>query len=359
MEKRLTKEDRDDLLGRRLTGAMAVKDEAECPSLEEIAALVDGNLSGKEKQKLQRHLAACDSCLLIFTETSELAGDGVKQATGIRFAIPAGLAAAAVVVLVIALSFRGSDTKKDVAAVNSLSAPQPPAAALSGNGSNVPPQSESVATAPVHSEGPLKPPSRIAAQLAGPGSDSLANDIITRTEPRIYGFSGAIAPEAVAFRLGENALDLELLLRLGNRDGAASMLRQMLELLSQAGVGAKSSARLEGVLKKLESGADTSGFAGCTQWFESALGAEPLRFMFRTGVWVEGGRMAVTSGNTGYIDAAAIRYVRERTGRMQTPQGVSSALRELEAASARKPLGEKELLEMKRAFEEISAMLRG
>ena len=43
---------------------------AQCPSIEDIAALVDGKLEGKEKEKIVAHITECQDCYEIFSETS-------------------------------------------------------------------------------------------------------------------------------------------------------------------------------------------------------------------------------------------------------------------------------------------------
>jgi tetratricopeptide (TPR) repeat protein len=44
---------------------------SECPPLETIAAFVDGRLSGVERDRIAAHVASCETCYFVFTESAQ------------------------------------------------------------------------------------------------------------------------------------------------------------------------------------------------------------------------------------------------------------------------------------------------
>lgn len=45
---------------------------SECPPLETVAAFVDGRLSGGERDRIAAHVASCESCYFVFTESAQM-----------------------------------------------------------------------------------------------------------------------------------------------------------------------------------------------------------------------------------------------------------------------------------------------
>ena len=84
------------------------RDMGQCPSIEDIAALIDGKLKGSEKDKIMAHITDCPDCYEIFSQTSRdiiFLSEKKKQKVT-RIAVPA-LAFAACVVLVVRIMFYG------------------------------------------------------------------------------------------------------------------------------------------------------------------------------------------------------------------------------------------------------------
>lgn len=44
----------------------------ECPRAETVASMIDGNLSSRERGILEDHLAACETCYRLLTESTEV-----------------------------------------------------------------------------------------------------------------------------------------------------------------------------------------------------------------------------------------------------------------------------------------------
>ena len=81
-------------------------DVEQCPPIEDIAALVDGKLEGKEKEKIVAHITACQDCYEIFSETSKtvLSLSKSKRDKITWFSIPA-VALAACLLLMVRIVF--------------------------------------------------------------------------------------------------------------------------------------------------------------------------------------------------------------------------------------------------------------
>ena len=84
------------------------RDVGQCPSIEDIAALIDGKLEGSEKDKIMAHITDCPDCYEIFSHTSRdiLFLSEKKKQKVTRITIPA-LAFAACLVLVVRIMFYG------------------------------------------------------------------------------------------------------------------------------------------------------------------------------------------------------------------------------------------------------------
>jgi len=86
-----------------------------CPELEAIAACVDGRLAGPEKAEMEAHLASCDDCFAIFSETArseaelgkpEAPAAVVRPRFGRRWIVLAAAAALVAAAIPLAVNFR-------------------------------------------------------------------------------------------------------------------------------------------------------------------------------------------------------------------------------------------------------------
>jgi hypothetical protein len=103
-DRRLNK---DNELGTFITKSLK-KDKVmgQCPSIEDIAALIDGKLEDGEKNKIMAHITNCPDCYEIFSQTSKdilFLSESKRQKVS-RITIPA-LAMAVCLILVVRISF--------------------------------------------------------------------------------------------------------------------------------------------------------------------------------------------------------------------------------------------------------------
>lgn len=93
-----------------------------CPSLEDIAALVDGSLNAAERDGLMGHLAICRSCRDTFVTTRELCKAETAATRRPGYLIPSSLAAAAVIVIAMAVTLEGPPSPKKLHVAKDLPA---------------------------------------------------------------------------------------------------------------------------------------------------------------------------------------------------------------------------------------------
>ncbi|MCP4158004.1 MAG: hypothetical protein GY757_60410, partial [bacterium] len=97
--------DIDGLLGSALSAELTRMGKDQCLEPEEIAVLVEGNVTEGERDRLLKHISACESCYDVFLLTSELQTDvpGVKKKGIISSHIRPLALAASVLVVVLSL----------------------------------------------------------------------------------------------------------------------------------------------------------------------------------------------------------------------------------------------------------------
>lgn len=117
-----------------LRGSKVLEDQIEAPNcLDEwlIADFVDGRLSRQDRASATSHLISCARCRAVVKATSDLATTSASvtpqvRARGYRWTIPAGLAAAAVLVLLLLPRGQSADSPNlRESAVTSTVAPVP------------------------------------------------------------------------------------------------------------------------------------------------------------------------------------------------------------------------------------------
>lgn len=355
IKKPTTAEQRDELIGRELTRQMSAGATSICPPMEELAVLIDGTLEGEARDRLMKHIAACERCYEVFSTSQELLAveEAPAKKSSVTF-IASAIAVAAVVIIAVTLSLQGNNqVKTDVAAVKDTTGTQAQTqAALPGIGKETPSAAGGTA------EGYMLPSaSDNVAMLVRPDNVGQLVESVASGNSSVYGFSGATTSDKVAFWLGVHATDLELLLRGTDRDAVTSRLKQVMELLRQVKKSGAEVTRLTEIMGRVEAGEALQGFTGCTAGLESVIATDAERFRFRFGVWAEGGRLASLAGNKEYVTAQSLRYVKDGSKGMQLPTGVGNALEEIEAVVGRGEFLEKDFVVMKRGFEDIEGML--
>jgi hypothetical protein len=305
------KECRDRSLGRVLSKALVTRTQkGQCPSLEDIAALVEGAVDSTRRDELMAHLAGCENCYRVFISTRELVSASKKSKK--KAYVISGVAAAAVLLLALSISLQQSANKKRLLA-NKV---QPVA-------------SESVKPAPgtvqkVQSDrggdpgnsgnfSPM-PAARMAGLVAGAVGAERFRALTESNEMKAYGFAGTADKNALAFRLGVSSTDLEIALLLDDRENALRQVNRMLALVEVLYRNGKTQAAMERLREQLEASAPLENFKGVTGSLQSGLAEEPRRFL-AFGQWCEAARVAAASGNRAFFSDASFEYFRGKLPR--------------------------------------------
>ncbi|MEI7635735.1 MAG: zf-HC2 domain-containing protein [Syntrophus sp. (in: bacteria)] len=76
LKKKRTTDEKDRILGEALSRTLLADEDVvgcrDCFSPEDIAGLVDGGITGVERDQLMAHMARCDDCYRIFTYTKKM-----------------------------------------------------------------------------------------------------------------------------------------------------------------------------------------------------------------------------------------------------------------------------------------------
>lgn len=333
----------DEVIGRFVSRAPASNGpDSPCPSLEEIAALVDDSLPADRRDLLFGHLADCALCRNIYVLSQELSAPQTEMKGKVWYkAIPA-FAAAAVVVLVISLTLYLRERNSWQLAVTPPR--QSESVARSGDSAPVPsPTQRSSVAQQRQAQEPQPPGAKQAAQFLAKGQK--LSDLLARTNSilvKSYGFASAPAPSKAAFRIGVDSLILELALLGDDRDMAGMTLTRMSQHLSAAGGNAQVVSLVEARKESVYQGASLDQIKGLAEQIENGI-PENTRSFVRFGVWCEAGRMAVASKKSEFLSPTAVLYFERHLPSDQLPPEANEALKEI-AAGLSKPQPDLEAL---------------
>jgi len=358
METRNTEIDRnkrDEIIGKALASALVNAGAVgPCLSDEAMAALIDGTIPEPERDLLMKHLSGCDRCLEVFAASNRLIAEKTRPSRRSRYVVPAfGLAAAALLAIGIRITFQGGVTDKPVEI-----------ARKEHNSSDIHNRSDiSVpALAPPALRGEVvaqyTPPSASeTARLLAREADlpALLSALSSEISP-VQGFSGAVPPEKRAFRLGVHAADLELFLRANEQAGAITHLKQIVELLRTYRHNETVTVKFAEILRKIDNGAPPGNFGDCSSFIEKVVVSKDELFLYRFGVWAEGGRLAAVAKNKDYVTRQSVKFAVDGVKEMKLPPGLRSALREIDSHARRGTFSPTDFLVMKGAFEDVIAI---
>lgn len=313
-----------------------------CPDPERLAAFVDGELTGVERQEVVEHLAECSECHEVFVETVRFLEEEPDAATTVgetgRKVLPGPWARSLRMVLVAAALL--------IVAVGVWSAVGGSAGLLGGSSPNLPPAKALVAELDLHGRIPAQdellqvPVPPVTRGQGGPSSGS----------PDL-----APVPQDVAFRLGAVIVDLEAALETG-RDGTAVELTRGIERLLGAEVGFSEHlvASYQDLRQQIEGDATAEDLAALSgeaaALVEERVGVET----FRLGAFAEAGRLAAVAGDLRYFERRGLGRTLRRVTASTTeiPPSLTAKLEGV-ASSLESDVGPGDLPTLETRFAEI------
>ncbi|MCP4664372.1 MAG: hypothetical protein GY856_54005 [bacterium] len=295
--------------------------EPQSADLEELAAFIDGRLSGELKARVEERLLRDEGYYEIFLDTvrfrqeHDAASDAVpvpiRRRRTWRLAVP--LAAAALLVILINFMDLGgrASTNEWVAQLDTAT---------------------------------------IVAQEGwdDPGWSRLRTANIPE---------GRYRPEELAFRLGVRAVDLRVALTAQDREQATRLAAMLEQLAEAADLFPVSSAYrdLRGQLESVEPGALVAQAAEIERWLSESFEDGPLEARrLALGAWSEAGRLAALSRDVG----ALVDVFREDPG-IGSIDEIATEIATLEALLDRSDLGDEDFDAAVAAFKQIVIALAG
>lgn len=311
---------------------------AACPGLETIAGLVDGTVTGAERDRLLGHLALCDDCRELFVASSQLAGEPQAAERRKSYLVPAAFAAAAVLAVTLTLQFAPLSTDKKMVA---RQAPLPAQGTAR--------QGETRATAPATGGREVATgrgaTGRARAKVAGavkgaaPGGSELARLLVRSGDAgrlatlagasdKTFGFAAKGDDSSLAFRVGANLMNLQLALLAEDGDRAQAQVTRLTPLLETL-AGSSDLTRLERISERLDQGESPRSLIRKSGELEQLVPKEQLSYA-RLGAWAQGARLAAKTGNREYLAAGVPRYFGNRLTDDTVSLPAAAALRQLD-----------------------------
>jgi len=318
--------DRDTLLGRALTRAIAARTKDEpCPPLEDIAALVDGKLDGKRRDDVMGHLAGCDTCYHVFLSAREMVGAERKR-TRTPVYVFSGLAAAAVLLLALSVVLRQTGTDEKQMVVKRIETAEP--TSVKPAVGEVRDESDQKGKMPEKKKEYLPTTVGGMAEIVARGIDAERLRKLTgEGERRTYGFAEARNAGARVFRLGVVSTDLEMSLQKGDRDSALRHISQLMFILNSFEDLQVSATTIDQAREQLEGDTSPVKVRGVTESIRNGLPKE-LHIHLDFGAWSESARIAAATGNSVFFRDGAVAYFRKNLPRNK---GTADSLKALEA----------------------------
>ena len=334
------KEDRDEIIGRALSRAIKENAKAgECPSLEDLSALIDGKLDEKRRDRLLGHLSHCDKCYEIFSTTHEAVKEeelsnseyAASEIARVHYRLrepvislirkwklsPAPIAIAAAAVLIILFKF-----------------------VIQPFIGYVPPSSDQIFN--------MLAKNTDAKTLAA----SIKEDRITS-----YAFTGVMPLEKASFRIGACLTDLEVFLRAEDKAMSLNLIKRIISTLTPM-EGPEDIVSFYGNMsRKIEEGISPKEFSGKSQEVESFFKDKNAFLYLRFGEWAEGGRLAAISKNREFFDIKSNEYFIKTLQGRELPQGVWSALNDIKNTLAKGKIADKDFRQLERTFTDIIELM--
>lgn len=297
---RLTDQERE--LGRSLARGIAKgAGMTDCPSTERLAEFIDGTLPSDSSADVTAHLADCETCFAVVSDSLTVRAEMARRARARRarylaYAVPAGLATAAVLLLVFRTWQPPQEfTEKQAKEIASRPEPARPVPQARGGEGVSEPRSYAGDLA-----GRIMRQSTTAPLAAAGGKTS---------RPRTaFGFSSAVPPDKAAVRIGMCLARLEAARQAKDTVTAEAAVQQLAELLKPmkssygpvppaVGRGSKDGTSVPG----------TDRFAGVSASVEAMFNLRQEALYLRFGAWIEAAGLAAEVRDAAFFSPAEIQ----------------------------------------------------
>jgi len=310
--------ERDAMIGRFISKAIN-KEKAEdaCPYTETIAAFIDGRLKGEEREKIIRHLSACNKCYELFSETIKTMEDVSRCSKAevkrpFRRRVYYVFAAAAVLLILLTITLQQIR---------------------------------------------FSPPTvtEKIILISENRDKELLVTLLRDHSKRGYGFSGELPLTRRYFTIGLYLTDLELSLMTGNRVRSLELL-SILTLMHKSIEGTEKVILFyKEMIKEIEDGVSLRQLAGMSE--EIVFEDKEAILYIRFGQWVEGGRLAAALEKGEYFDIDDARFFIQELESNGFPMGVIESLHEIEEILKKRAFSKREFRRLERLFKSLAELV--
>jgi hypothetical protein len=295
----------------------------DCPNTELMAAFIDGKLPSGAREAVIAHLADCETCYAVVSDSLTIRQEigsraRMRMRRVIAYTVPAALAAAAVLLLVVRTWQHAQEFKAKPA--QEAAYRQEP----SGPGPQV---KAGKAPAPRSYAGDLA-----ARLLRSNKTIAQAKSGEKPSAPRAsFGFSSAVPPDKAAFRIGMCLTDLEVARQARDIVTIEASAKQLIELLKPI---ESSYGPLPPAIEPRGAGRtdvqDSGRYEGLSPAIEKLFANRKEGVYVMFGAWVEAAGLAAAVSDAAFFKPAEVRAFTSELRSRNEPVGTLNNLSQLE-----------------------------
>ncbi|MBF0288109.1 MAG: hypothetical protein HQM14_09850 [SAR324 cluster bacterium] len=293
-----------------------------CPSVENIAALLDQNLHAEKRNDMMDHMDECEQCHELYAQTMKtqenvawlLLREKLKETISIealrghnpwRYVLLSTVAAACVLLLWMQVwqpEFPLSTGKMAVLLTQQSS----------------------------------------AAELL-----DLADEPVPKT-PQAFVSQQVLEKEAV--QIGIILMDLELSFLAGNKDKVQEYLHSLNHHLTIIAEPASIVATYQETLQKIRDGVPLQQLVNHNESIDMFFRNHPVAVYFELGKWTESGKLAARAGVPDFLDQADVTYFREQLNPTKAPDKVMTYIELIETIRSKETISSTEMTQLANLF---------
>ncbi len=291
----------DEKMGKYLSLQINQKENltSECPSLETMAAFIDGMLPEQERHHVSQHVLSCDDCSELFSgilKTQQEVSQPLPQSKRKRRYYYIPYAAAAVLIFIIGVQLimqNWSSSSSIVADLERFTFSSSPGIVTSLT-------DQTKAESLVH-----------FIEVPGDGHYSFASN---RSLPK------------VAFRTGRYLTDLQIALRGEDQEKTLELLKKLVDLLN---LFPQIKNHINTLVQQVHQGTPLRQISIDDATIENMFQNEESNFFFQLGEWVEGARLAALAKDSHFFETHQMDHFIQHFPKNNVPPGVVKAFHEV------------------------------
>lgn len=308
------------------------------PDLESLSAFVDGRLAGAERTRMIEHLARCDDCFEVVAETGEVQEELEEELEEEKTSLPGGAFDPEPRTVPDNVVLHPSAWKRWAPAASALAA----ALVLAVFG----------AWQMGWLLGPDLSVDTLASRLEGSAERLDAEAWGAQGWPKYRGEGSSVEEKRASFRAGVHAVDLQVALRVENRERATTAAKDLVDTLRDLPSVGPLPGSYQQLVDWLDSDRSLPEIAERAAAVDDQLTGLTNDLYYELGKWAEAGRLAALTGNREALRSSSLRGALEDFREAGLDEDVTARLDDIHER-LRGDLDDEELLQLVRDFREI------